>query len=44
VVDAAIVIVITAIVLKQSKTLTFFFCYVCFSLKICFFNGKGRGG
>ena len=31
-------------VLKQSKTLTFLFFYVCFSLKICFSNGKRRGG
>ena len=31
-------------VLKQSKTINFLFFYVCFSLKICFSNGKGKGG
>ena len=30
---------------EQWKTLAFFYsCYICFCLKICFSNGKQRGG
>ena len=31
-------------VLKQSNQQIFYSCYICFCLKMCFSNGKRRGG